>query len=258
MDRRILEKRAEVLGKVYETNTCGKCVVIEYNRKRDVLVKFYEPECVVRCCITNLERGGVFNPMYPTFYGKGFIGVGKYSSHNKEPFKLWCSILHRLNSEKSLIKHPEYVGVSLCKEWLNFQNFAVWFYGQEFCMSKDNNGRKYHLDKDILSGKSKIYSPETCCFVPQDINSLLTLRGNHRGKYPLGVYFNAVSRKYVAYVNYYKKRKQLGTYTILEEAFLAYKKAKEGYVKEVANKWKGRISNQAYEALMKWEISIDD
>ena len=258
VDRRILEKRKEVLGKEFETNTCGKCVVIEYNRKRDVLVKFYEPECIVRCCITNLERGGVFNPMYPTFYGKGFIGVGKYNSHNTEPFKLWCSVLHRIYSEKALIKHPEYKDVSVYEEWLNFQNFAAWFYQQEFSTAKDNKGRKYHLDKDILSGKSKIYSPSTCCFVPQDINSLLTLRGNYRGKYPLGVSFNNNCKKFTANINCYGERIRLGVHKTPEEAFRVYKQAKESYVKEVAEKWNGKIDDKTYQALMKWEVNIDD
>lgn len=258
LDRRILEKREKVLGKVFETNSCGKCVVIEYNRKKDVLVKFYEPHCIVKCCITNLERGGVFNPMYPTFYGKGFIGVGEYNSHNKEPFKLWCSMLHRVFSEKALIKHPEYRDVIICKDWLNFQNFAEWFYQQEFSTGKDESGRKYHLDKDVLSKIHKVYSPETCCFIPQEVNALLTLRGGDRGNYAIGVSLHKSTGKFLAKINYYGEQKRLGVYVTQEEAFLVYKKAKESYIKEVAEKWKGRISDQAYESLIKWEISIDD
>ena len=40
------------------------------------------------------------------------------------------------------------------------------------------NGYKegYSLDKDILVKGNKIYSPETCCFVPQDVNILFTKR----------------------------------------------------------------------------------
>ena len=251
MDRRILEKRKEVVGQEFETNNCGKCVVIEYNRKRDVLVKFYEPEYIVRCCIGNLERGGVSNPMFPSFYGKGYIGVGRYSSHNKEPFKLWCSMLHRVFSEKALIKHPEYEDVTICKDWLNFQNFAEWFYQQGFSTGKDDSGRKYHLDKDVLSKMDKVYSPETCCFIPQEVNALLTLRGKHRGSYAIGVSLHKSTGKFLAKVNYYGKQKRLGGYATPEEAFLAYKKAKESYIKEVAEKWKGRISDRAYESLIK-------
>ena len=50
----------------------------------------------------------------------------------------------------------------------------------------------------------------------------------------------------------------IGRYTTPEEAFQAYKQAKEAYIKEVANKWKDQIDNRVYEALMNWGVSIDD
>ena len=34
--------------------------------------------------------------------------------------------------------------------------------------------------------------------------------------------------------------------------------AKEAFVKELANKWKGKIDQRAYEALMNYEVNIDD
>ena len=258
VDRRILEKRDAVLGKEFDTNTCGKCVVIEYNRKRDVLVRFFEPHCIVRCCIGNLERGGVFNPMFPSFYGKGYIGVGEYSSRDKAAFTLWCGILQRLYDEKTLEKNSAYMGVTLQEDWLNFQNFAAWCYNQPFFNTKDPKGKVYHMDKDILVKGNKTYSSDVCCFVPQEVNTLLTLRSKHRGKYPLGVSFNAGCHKFTANISCYGEQKRLGVHKTPEEAFQAYKKAKEAYIKDVAEKWRGRIGDRVYEALMKWEISIDD
>lgn len=41
-------------------------------------------------------------------------------------------------------------------------------------------------------------------------------------------------------------------------AFAAYKKAKETYLVELAEKWKGKIDDRAYEALMNYEVDIDD
>ena len=40
------------------------------------------------------------------------------------------------------------------------------------------------------------------------------------------------------------------------EAFNAYKKAKEAFVKEQANKWKGQIDDRAYNALMNYTVEI--
>ena len=54
------------------------------------------------------------------------------------------------------------------------------------------------------------------------------------------------------------KKKTLGYYITAEEAFYAYKQAKEAHIKEVANKWKDQIDIRVYEALMKYEVEIMD
>ena len=47
-------------------------------------------------------------------------------------------------------------------------------------------------------------------------------------------------------------------FDIFEDAFSAYKKAKEAYIKEVATKWKDKIDPRAYEALMNYQVEITD
>ena len=59
-------------------------------------------------------------------------------------------------------------------------------------------------------------------------------------------------------VSKFGKSTCLGSYTTVEKAFNAYKKAKEAHVKDVANKWKDKIDPSVYEALMNWTINIDD
>lgn len=54
------------------------------------------------------------------------------------------------------------------------------------------------------------------------------------------------------------KRERLGLFKTELEAFKAYKVAKESFVKEQANKWKGQIDDRAYNALMNYEVNIDD
>lgn len=59
----------------------------------------------------------------------------------------------------------------------------------------------------------------------------------------------------------FSKKKKLtycGSYGSVEEAFSAYKVAKERYLKELAEKWKGKIDDRAYEALINYEVDIDD
>ena len=50
----------------------------------------------------------------------------------------------------------------------------------------------------------------------------------------------------------------LGLFNTEIEAFNAYKTAKEAFVKEQANKWKGKIDDRAYNALMNYQVEITD
>ena len=59
-------------------------------------------------------------------------------------------------------------------------------------------------------------------------------------------------KRFRACLNIFGKNKILGTFDTVEEASLAYKEAKEGYVKLVANKWRGRISDEVYNSLIEW------
>ena len=64
--------------------------------------------------------------------------------------------------------------------------------------------------------------------------------------------------KYVAKCKVSNKTVHLGYYLTSTEAFIVYKNFKESYIKEVANKWKDQIDVRVYEALMRYEVSIDD
>ena len=253
--------KIELLGKEFETNSSGKCFIIniESYKKDGVVVAFYEPFCLVKCNYVNLYSGRVSNPMLPKLYGKGFLGVGEYSTTvNKREYGLWSGILERCYSLEYKRKQPTYKDATICKEWLNFQNFATWCNEQPFFNAKDDKQRYYQLDKDILVRGNKIYSPETCCFVPNEVNKLLTLRGLARGDLPIGVCRQKGTGKFLSQCNYFGSRKHLGSFKTPQEAYVAYKIFKEYYIKEVAEKWKGKIDDRAYSSLLKYEISEDE
>ena len=150
--------------------------------------------------------------------------------------------------KKGQEKQPSYIGCLVDEEWHNFQNFAEWF--------EDNYVEGWHLDKDILIKGNKIYSPETCCFVPLEINSLFTKSDKIRGEYPIGV--SKKDKKYQANVNKNSGFIFLGAFNTPEEAFQVYKTAKEDYIKEVADKWRGQITEQVYQAMYSYQVEITD
>ena len=89
------------------------------------------------------------------------------------------------------------------------------------------------------------------------VNKLFVKSNKTRGEYPIGV--SKHGDKFVAHLSKGNgKVITLGTYDTPEEAFFAYKKAKEAYIKEVAEEYKGKIPYRLYEALMNYEVEIDD
>lgn len=164
----------------------------------------------------------------------------------------WTSMLERCYSPKYQHKKSTYQGCYVCKEWHTFSNFKSWF------DSPDNGYHKsYQLDKDILVKGNKVYSPNTCCLVPSSINSIITNRRNHRGKYPIGVTIQP-NGKFLARVG--ETRQRIGIYDSPIEAFNAYKNAKERLIRNVAEKYfqEGKITEKVYNALMKYEVEITD
>jgi hypothetical protein len=113
------------------------------------------------------------------------------------------------------------------------------------------------LDKDILHKGNKIYSSDTCVFVPQFINKLFINRNADRGILPLGVK-TCGKKYYVQCSSGNRVIKNLGTYSTQIEAFNVYKKYKENLIKEVANEYKDKIPNRLYTAMVNYEVEITD
>ena len=256
MDIRAVRKRRELLGKEFQTNNHGKCVVVDYNGAKDVTVMFYEPRCSVKCQTSQLKDGTISNPLYPSVCGVGFMGVGKYSYKDKRAVNLWERMLNRAFNSIYHESRPSYKDVTVCEEWLNFQNFAEWCTTEPFFDTEDENGRKYHLDKDILVKGNKIYSPDTCCFIPQEINSISISVYKARGKYPVGVVKSG--KKFLVRIRRSGALESLGVFSNLDQAFSVYKQAKEEYIKSLAEKWKGKIDDKVYESLLIYKVSMND
>lgn len=160
----------------------------------------------------------------------------------------WRSMLRRSYCPKWHAVSPTYIGCSVAEQWLEYQRFAEWFENHKY----SNHG--YQLDKDLLLPNNKVYAPDRCVFVPQELNKLLIDRGNARGQYRQGVYFKKGHNKFVARINISGKRKHIGYYDNEPDAYYAYKEAKEEYVKHMANHWRDDIAANVYGALMTWEL----
>ena len=90
--------------------------------------------------------------------------------------------------------------------------------------------------------------------MPRAVNSLLTGRGSERGEWPIGVCFHIQHGRFAAALRCGGVRKHLGLFDTPEDAFAAYKIAKEAQIKVVALRHKDVLKPAVFESLMNWEI----
>lgn len=236
------------VGEIHVTKEGYPVTIIVYRNNRDCDVQFENGLIIKNKEYQELTRGCIKNPYHLSVCGQGYIGVGKYTENSSTKMgKKWRSIFQRSYSEKLYINNPTYHDVTVCEEWKCFQNFGEWY---------ENNWKPHmvgwHLDKDVLIKGNKIYSPETCCFVPIEINSLLISCKARRGELPIGV--SKKGNKFYSILTLNGKH----VYNTIEEAFQVYKEAKEDKIKKVANKWRGKITEKCYNALMNYKVEITD
>lgn len=100
-------------------------------------------------------------------------------------YKVWKSMIKRCFCDKFKISSATYIDCTVHDEWLTFSNFRKWMETQDW------KGKA--LDKDLIVDGNKHYSPKTCMFVSQSINSLFSDCEASRGEFPLGVSIHKLS-----------------------------------------------------------------
>ena len=243
-----------------------KMTIVEYNNCDDIIVEFQDKyKAKIHAQYADFKKGSISNPYYPSVCGIGFLGEGKHiaweDNKNTKKYDAWNNMIKRAYNKNLHKKHPTYEDCSVCKEWHNFQNFGDWYDENYYNVE----GSTMHLDKDILFKGNKIYSPNTCIFVPKNINSLFTKRDNNRGKFPIGVHYRKDNNKYRAVCSNQLAKKHnkktqvnLGQFDTPIKAFNAYKKYKEQHIKDVADFYKDEIPKKLYDALYAYEVEITD
>ena len=198
---------------------------------------------------TNFKNGKIKCPYEKRYYNIGYIGEGKYDGNECKRVHAWISMLQRCYDPYFLNKYPTYRDCIVCEEWHNFQNFAKWYDENYYEIGEEIMS----LDKDILVKGNKIYSPETCVFVSQRINTLIIKGDDIKTTY----HKDGRNKIYSATIRIEGKRFSKGFFT-LKEAKLFYKQFKENYIKRVADEYKNLIPEKLYEAMYEFKIEIND
>lgn len=134
-------------------------------------------------------------------------------------YQSWSSMIKRCYANPNGKKNRNYEGVTVCHEWLSFMEFRSWWV--------KNNVDGYALDKDLISNGT-IYSPDTCVYVPQDINNFTIDCRSSRGEYKIGASFHISSGKFIGACRDHVtgKQKYLGLFIDPEIAHEAWRECK--------------------------------
>lgn len=184
------------------------------------------------------------------------IGINDYEGQVRvngefiQSYNVWKDMIRRCYDEGRLKRHPTYKGVSVCEEWKYFSKFKEWF--------DEHYVEGWHLDKDVLCNDKKQYSPSNCCFLPPKINSTLAYKKKSNKEYCCGVFRPHANSPFTACLHTDNGNCYLGKFNTQEQAFVAYKRAKEERIRQLAEEFKDQIEPRVYEALMNYKIEITD
>lgn len=216
----MVDKYERYIGMTFETNRCGVCKIVSMRSQLDVTVEF-EDGNTTKARMCNLRKGNVKN-IYDKglwLYGVGFNDLlANTGSKAEKEYRLWSSILDRVYGK---VSSGCYKDVKVSEEWLKYSKFKE-------SVKNVPNFKKFItdgwvIDKDLFSPvDEKLYSEQTCCFLPKELNSFLVGLGRSKG-----YHYCKRENKFVAQVQQGTgKVKHLGYYTNEAEAKEAYSIAK--------------------------------
>ena len=258
-----MAKKIDRIGETGRNNFGSEMIIAEYRKYLDIDVYFPEYDWTYKNAkYQKFKNGNIKCPYERRYFGIGYLGEGKYkvTEHGKltRVYSTWYSMIERCYDEKYHEIRPTYINCEVDKDWLNFQKYGKWFSDNYYEIDNET----MCLDKDILCKGNKIYSPDTCVFVPQTINKLFVKSNKSRGDSVIGtsLYHGKYEVKCWLFNPETGKSKQehLGRYETQEKAFEVYKYCKEKNIKQIADYYKEQITINVYNALYRYEIEITD
>ena len=169
-----MNKKEIDFDKVYESkNGTYKILNVFKSGKRQMcLIQFTKTNFISKTRRENALQGKVKDPYFPSCSGVGYIGEVS-TRGNERLYNIWRTMISRCYNPNSCEYHNYGAkGVLVCERWHCYKNFlddAKLLDGYELFLNSEKL-KSVHLEKDILSKDSKIYSPETCCWAAAGVN----------------------------------------------------------------------------------------
>jgi hypothetical protein len=240
--------RNKRIGSVNYNKYGSRMVVVDYKCPY-VTVKF-DNGYITKTIWVSFKGGTVKNPYDKSVYGMGYLGEGKYNTGDSRTYDFahiryrdWKRMLrYCLKDVKPDKNIPINKNEEVCLEWLNFQNFAKWYDENYYPIA----GQTMHINNNIIKPGNKIYSPDTCLFVPRNIDRLFSTN-----KYNLPQGIGKHKNKYSIQHKTFKERNitKFGINS-LEEAIGIITEIKINELKELVDKYKNEIPANVLEILI--------
>ena len=150
----------------------------------------------------------------------------------------WTAMKRRVCAIEYKTNHPTYEQATCSGDWLRFSKFKAWMEKQPW--------EGMELDKDIIVPGNKLYSPETCCFIPQKLNFIFRDFSRKVANFgaPMGVTYvtdnpESLNKKrwkvQVSSIN--KPQTYLGVFNTKEQAHKVWQMAKATAIEDAVHWW---------------------
>ena len=178
-------------------------------------------------------------------------GYGRAGKRRSTPlYNCWVNMQQRcLVGSEQQRKIKSYKACS--SDFKDYQDFAEFCYSLPFFTNTDSKGVVYEIDKDIkgyLLNKPNLYSKETLCAIPKEINCFLTCIQLHNGaaqRSTKGVIQNSGGNFLLRLQDVCGdgKRKYLSRHETYEDAYSELLRVKSKQAKHLASKYEGNVES---------------
>ena len=237
------------VGEVYTVND-GDLIILERvetnTKNRYVKIKWLDDFGYVQNVrVDTLKTGSIRNPYQRTVEETGYFGVGVHKSTEIRKYDSWHNMIIRCYNKKVKEKYPTYENCYSVDSWHCYQTYADFY---ESCPYRKDG---WNLDKDLLVPGNKVYSPETCVYLPPSINNKLFYCST-RNQFGLrGVWYDEECSKWRAIVApSIDKRTIIGYFDSKEEANAAALSAEGEFYYRLAEDWEGKLDPRAIQGLV--------
>lgn len=221
-------------NKIYDSNNYGKYKILREiepviysngTKSRMVEVQFIQTGTIVRTKLSHaIYDHAIKDKFYPSVYGVGYIGNSTMGI--EKIYKCWSDMIARCyNTKYEAYRYYGAIGVSVDERWHCYESFA---FDVQYLPGYYNyiNYSGFVLDKDLLQSNvrdsDKIYSKETCCFIPLVYNAILSRISVRDISRSVGVRPTPTGSKFTARIKNDNKEIYLGAFDAPEYAEAMY------------------------------------